>query len=66
MWNHVLDSAHREPAACWESEGICFRLATDSRKTQKRRRGSSCEAVKTNVECSITCPGPMTCTQWLA
>ena len=46
VWNHVLDNALREPAACWESEGIGFRLATDHRKAQKRRRGSSGEAVK--------------------
>ena len=39
--NQVLDSALREPAGRWESEGIGFRLATDW-----RRRGSSGEAVK--------------------
>ena len=43
VWNQVLDNALREPAACWESEGIGFRLATDHRKAQKRRRGSSGE-----------------------
>ena len=46
MWNQVLDNALREPAACGESEGIGFRLATDYRKAQKRRRGSSGETVK--------------------
>ena len=46
MWNQELDNAPKEPAACWESEGIGFRLATDYRKAQKRRRGSSGEAVK--------------------
>ena len=45
MWNQVLDNALREPAACWESGGIGFRLATDYRKAPKRRRGSSGEAV---------------------
>ena len=46
MWNQVLDNALRGPAACWESEGFGFRLATDYRKAQKRRRGSSGETVK--------------------
>ena len=46
MWNQVLDNALRETAARWESEGIGFRLATDNRKAQKRRRGSSVEAAK--------------------
>ena len=46
VWNQVLDNALREPSACWESEGIGFRLATDHRRAQKRRRGSSGEAVK--------------------
>ena len=32
--------------ARWETEGIGFRLATDNRKAQKRRRGSSAEAMK--------------------
>ena len=45
-WNQVLDNAHREPAARWESEGIGYRLATDYRKAQKRRRGTSGEATK--------------------
>ena len=56
MWNQVLNNALREPAACWESEGIGFRLATDYRKAQKRRRGSSGEVVKKRG-CSITCAG---------
>ena len=30
MWNQVLDNALRELAACWESEGIGFKLATGS------------------------------------
>ena len=46
MWNQVLDNALREPGGRWESEGIGFRLATDHCKAQKRRRGSSGEAVK--------------------
>ena len=46
VWNHVLDTALRELAASWESEGIGFRLAKDYRKVQKRRRGSSVDAVK--------------------
>ena len=39
MWNQVLDTALREPAGRWESEGICF-------VTAKMRRGSSGDAVK--------------------
>ena len=46
MWNQVLDNALREPARRWESEGIGFMLAKDYRKAQKRRRGSSGDAVK--------------------
>ena len=46
MWNQVLDNALREPAGRWESEGIGFMLAKDYRKSQKRRRGSSGDAVK--------------------
>ena len=46
MCNQVLDTALREPAGRWESEGIGFRPATDYRKAQKRRRGSFDEAVK--------------------
>ena len=46
MWNQVLDNALREPASRWESEGIGFMLAKDYRKAQKRRRGSSGDAVK--------------------
>ena len=46
MWNQVLDNALREPAGRWESEGIGFVLAKDYRKAQKRRRGSSGDAVK--------------------
>ena len=65
MWNQVSDNAFREPAACWESEGIGFRLATDYRNPQKRHRGSSGEAVKTKVGCSTTCAGRTICTQWL-
>ena len=38
MWNQVLDNA--------ELEGIGFMLAKDYRKAQKRRRGSSGDAVK--------------------
>ena len=41
-----MDNALREPAGRWESEGIGFRLATDFRNAQQRRRGSSGEAVK--------------------
>ena len=41
MWNQVLDSALRRPAARWEGEGIGFRLATDNRSAQKRRKGPS-------------------------
>ena len=41
MWNQVLDNGLREPAARWESEGIGLWLATD-----KRRRGTSGEAMK--------------------
>ena len=65
MWNQVLDNALREHSACWESEGIFFRLATDYRKAQKRRRGSSGEAVKTKVGCSTTCAGRTICSQWV-
>ena len=46
MWNQVLDDALREPAARRGTEGIGFRLATDNRKAQKRRHGSSAEAMK--------------------
>ena len=46
MWNQVLDNALREPAGRWETEGVGFMLARDYRKTQKRRRGSSGDAVK--------------------
>ena len=45
MWNQVLDSALREPAGRWESEGIGVVLAKDYRKV-KRRRGPSGDAVK--------------------
>ena len=44
MWNQVLDKALREPAGRWETE--VFMLARDYRKAQKRRRGSSGDAVK--------------------
>ena len=46
MWNQVLDTALREPAGRWESEGLGFMLARDYRKAQKRRPGFiwwSCE-----------------------
>ena len=46
MWNQVLDNALREPAGRWETEGVGFMLARDYRKAHKRRRGSSCDAVK--------------------
>ena len=46
MWNQVLDNALREPAGRWETEGVGFMLARDYRKAQKRRRGSSGDAVK--------------------
>ena len=46
MWNQVLDNALREPAGRGESEGVGFTLARDYRKSRKRRRGSSGEAVK--------------------
>ena len=46
MWNQVLDNALREPAGRWESEGIGFLLARDYRKAQKRRRGSSGDALE--------------------
>ena len=45
MWNQVLDNALREPAGRWETEGVGFMLARDYRKAQKRRRGSSGDAV---------------------
>ena len=45
MWNQVLDSALRELAGRWESEGIGFMLAKVYRKV-KRRRGPSGDAVK--------------------
>ena len=45
-WNQVLDNELRELASRWESEGIGFMLAKDYRKAQKRRRGSSGDAVK--------------------
>ena len=41
-----LDNALREPAGRWETEGVGFMLARDNRKAQKRRRGSSGDAVK--------------------
>ena len=41
----MLDNALREPAARWEVEGIGFRLATDYRRAQKKRRGPSCDSV---------------------
>ena len=41
----MLDNALREPAARWETEGIGFRLATDYRRAQKKRRGPSSDAV---------------------
>ena len=41
----MLDNALREPDARWETEGIGFRLATDDRRTQKKRRGPSSDAV---------------------
>ena len=37
----VLDNALREPAARWEAEGIGFRVETDNRRAQKKRRGPS-------------------------
>ena len=46
MWNQVLDNALREPAGRWETDRVGFMLARDYRKAQKRRRGSSGEAVK--------------------
>ena len=46
MWNQVLDNALREPAGRWETEGVGFMFARDSRKAQKKRRGSSGDAVK--------------------
>ena len=46
MWNQVLDDALREPAGRWEAEGVGFMIARDYRKAQKRRRGSSGDAVK--------------------
>ena len=46
MWNQVLDNALREPAGRWETEGVGFMLARDFRKAQKRRRGTSGDAVK--------------------
>ena len=35
IWNQVLDTALRELAGCWESEGTGFMLAEDYRKAQK-------------------------------
>ena len=46
MWNKVLDNVLREPAVRCESEGVGFRPATENRKAQKRRRGTSGEATK--------------------
>ena len=46
MWNQVLDNALREPVCRWVTEGVGFMLARDYRKAQKRRRGSSGDAVK--------------------
>ena len=46
MWNQALDNALQEPAGRWETEGVGFMLARDYRKAQKRRRGSSGDAVK--------------------
>ena len=37
MWNPVLDYVLREPAARWETEGICFKLATEYRRKKYRR-----------------------------
>ena len=45
MWNQVLDNALRELAGRWETEGVCFMLARDHRKAQKKRRSSG-DAVK--------------------
>ena len=40
-------TTHSEkPAGRWETEGVGFMLARDYRKAQKRRRGSSGDAVK--------------------
>ena len=64
MWNQVLDNALRETAGRWETEGVGFMLARDYRKTQKRRRGSSGDAVKKRVGCSIIYAGPMICARW--
>ena len=46
MWNQVLGNALRESASRWETEVVGFKLARDYRKAQKRRRGSSGDAVK--------------------
>ena len=46
MSNQVLDNALREPAGRLETEGAGFMLATNYRKAQKRRCGSSGDAVK--------------------
>ena len=46
MWNQVLDNALREPAGRWETDRVGFMLARDNCKAQKRRRGSSGDAVK--------------------
>ena len=46
MWNQVSDNARREPAGRRETEGVGFMLARDYCKAQKRRRGSSGDAVK--------------------
>ena len=40
MWTQVIDNAHREPAARWESENIGFKLATDYRRLRKKSRRS--------------------------
>ena len=45
LWNQVLDSALWEPAARWETERVGFRLATNHRRAQKKRRGPSGDAV---------------------
>ena len=42
----VLDNALRERAGRWETDRVGFMLAKDNRKAQKRRRGSSGDAVK--------------------
>ena len=61
MWNQVLDSALRKPAARWEAEGIDFDLRLTI--AEQRRDG---RALLGMIEFFIICAGPMTCVHWLS